>query len=179
MTIEAQNAFNSSQTESCQTHEGPLSQDRIATKVGDLADFTLYVRDDARTYKREFREHLYDAWHRLYEIPRGEKQRPWKFRQLTLIQVYKPLANSNGEVLCLLRVRRRTNGKPGTALHQFLSEEGVKVLRAHLDQLLAIASTSTNREEYEAQFEKLFGQQPPTKHKSQSRMACAKVFPIH
>ena len=37
---------------------------------------------------REFPEQLYEEWYRLYQIPRPEKNRPWKFKHLTVDQVY-------------------------------------------------------------------------------------------
>lgn len=44
---------------------------------------------------------------------------------------------------------------------QLLAEIGVKALRQHLGQLLAIAKLAKSRVEYECNFEKLFSDQLP------------------
>jgi hypothetical protein len=49
--------------------------------------------------------------------------------------------------------------RPVLALHEFLSEIGVKALRTHLGRLLGMAEVSTNRAQYEAFFQKVFSRQ--------------------
>lgn len=121
--------------------------------------FKFYVREAAREYEREFPEELYDEWYRLYELPRPDKNRPWKFKHLTEKQVYEPLARSNGKVLELTKEKRQTSGRKHNKLHQFLSEVGVKALRVHLGKLTGIASISKDAGEYERHFKKVFGHQ--------------------
>lgn len=130
-----------------------------ATKAQVVAAFRFYVREEAREYEREFPEELYDEWYRLYQLPRPEKNRPWKFKHLTDAQVYEPLARSRGKIYSLQKEKRDKSGKPHKKLHLFLSEIGVKALRVHLGKLTGIASVSADKEEYEKNFKKVFGQQ--------------------
>ena len=60
--------------------------------------FKFYVREEAREYEKEFPDQLYQEWYRLYQLPEPEKSRPWKFKHLTVEQVYWPLARSNGKI---------------------------------------------------------------------------------
>jgi hypothetical protein len=129
------------------------------TKEEVIAAFKTFVREEAREWEREFPEQLYEEWYRIYEIPRPERNRPWKFKHLTEAQVYKPLARSSGRVLDLTKKQRDESGDRNKRLHQFLSEVGVKALRSQLGQLLGIARLSSGKEEYEANFKKLFGEQ--------------------
>jgi len=130
-----------------------------ATKEEVIAAFKFYVREEARDYEREFSDQLYEEWYRLYQIPRPERNKPWKFMHLTLGQVYRPLAKSNGKILELTKAQRESKNARWKRLHQFLSDIGVKALRTHLGQLLGIAKISGSREEYERFFKKLFGEQ--------------------
>ena len=131
-----------------------------ATKEETIAAFKLYVRDEAREYEKEFPDQLYTEWYRLYEMPEvGKATKPWKFKHLTVDQVYHPLARSNGKVLALVRALKDKSGDRRKKLHQFLSEIGVKALRTHLGQLLGIAMVSEDRDQYERHFEKVFSQQ--------------------
>lgn len=130
-----------------------------ATREEIIAAFKFYVREEAREYEREFPEELYDEWYRLYELPRPEKNRPWKFKHLTEKQVYEPLARSNGKILSMTKEKRAESNKRSSKLHQFLSEIGVKALRVHLGKLTGIASISQDKHEYERHFNKVFGQQ--------------------
>lgn len=130
-----------------------------ATREEVVEAFKLYVREEARDYEREFPAQLYKEWYRLYELPKPEKNKPWKFKHLTVDQVYNPLARSNGKILELTRAQRARSAERHKKLHQFLSEIGVKVLRTHLGQLLGIAQISKNRGEYERFVEKVFGRQ--------------------
>jgi hypothetical protein len=132
-----------------------------ATKEEVIAAFKLYVREEARDYEKEFPDQLYEEWYRLYQIPKPERNKPWKFKHLTVDQVYHPLAKSSGKILELTRVQRESSNARWKKLHQFLSEIGVKALRTHLGQLLGIARVSNSKQDYEAYFEKLFGQQLP------------------
>jgi hypothetical protein len=130
-----------------------------ATKEEVIAAFKLYVREEARDYEREFPEQLYEEWYRLYQIPRPEKNRPWKFKHLTVDQVYRPLAKSSGKILRLTQEQRYNSKTRWKRLHQFLSEIGVKALRTQLGQLLGIARISKTKNEYERHFQTLFGEQ--------------------
>jgi hypothetical protein len=128
------------------------------TKQEVIEAFKFFVREEAREYEKEFPNQLYDEWYRLYELPRPEKNKPWKFKHLTVEQVYMPLARSNGKILQLTRAQRAKSDR-WAKLHQFLSEIGVKALRTHLGQLLGIAQVSDDQEAYERNFERVFGRQ--------------------
>lgn len=130
-----------------------------ATREEVVAAFKFYVREEAREYEKEFPDLLYQEWYRLYQLPRPEKNKPWKFKHLTVDQVYWPLARSNGKILQLTQVQRERSAERYKKLHQFLSEIGVKALRQQLGQLLGIARISSDREQYEGFVQKLFGQQ--------------------
>lgn len=121
--------------------------------------FKFFVREEAREYEKEFPDQLYDEWYRLYDLPKPEKNKPWKFKHLTLNHVYTPLARSNGKILGLARAQKTNSADRRSKLHQFLSEIGVKALRTHLGQLLGIAQVSADREMYERHVEKVFGSQ--------------------
>jgi hypothetical protein len=122
--------------------------------------FKFYVREEAREYEKEFPDQLYEEWYRLYELPKPARNKPWKFKHLTLAQVYHPLAKSNGRVLELTQAQRAESSERHKKLHQFLSDIGVKALRQQLGQLLGIARISKDRHEYEGFCNKLFGDQP-------------------
>lgn len=130
-----------------------------ATREEVVAAFKQFVREEAREYEKEFPDQLYEEWYRLYELPRPERNKPWKFMHLTVEQVYRPLAKSSGKIFELTKARRDSSQAPNKRLHQFLSEVGVKALRQQLGQLLGIARISKTREDYEGHFETLFGQQ--------------------
>src|SRR6185437_17005989 len=68
-----------------------------------IAAFKLYVQEEAKKYEQEFPNELYMQWHRLYDIPVPVRGKPWQFKQLTVRDVYYPLAKSNGKILQLLR----------------------------------------------------------------------------
>ena len=106
-----------------------------ATKEEVIAAFKFYVREEARDYEKEFPDQLYEEWYRLYQLPKPERNKPWKFMHLTVGQVYKPLARSNGKILELTQAQRQSTNARWKRLHQFLSEIGVKALRTHLGQL--------------------------------------------
>jgi hypothetical protein len=130
-----------------------------ATKQQVIAAFKFYVQEEAREYEKEFPDQLYEEWYRLYELPKPERNRPWKFMHLTVDQVYRPLAKSNGKILELTKTQRENSSARWKRLHQFLSEIGVKALRTQLGQLLGIARISRTKGEYERHFKTLFGGQ--------------------
>lgn len=129
------------------------------TKEEVIAAFKMFVRDEAREYEKEFPDQLYKEWYRLYQLPKPQRNKPWKFKNLTIQHVYTPLARSNGKVLELTRAQKSASGERHKKLHQFLSEIGVKALRTHLGQLLGIAQVSDNGSQYERHVEKIFGTQ--------------------
>lgn len=130
-----------------------------ATRAEIIAAFKFYVQEEARAYEREFPNELYEQWYRLYELTRPERNRPWKFRDLTIKHVYTPLARSNGKILELTRGKRTERDEPHKKLHQFLSEVGVKALRTHLGRLLGLAEASKTRSDYEDHVKRVFGVQ--------------------
>jgi P63C domain len=121
--------------------------------------FKAYVQEEAREWEKEFPDQLYKEWYRLYELPKPERNRPWKFKHLTVDQVYRPLAKSNGQIFKLTKAQRQNSNARYKKLHQFLSEIGVKALRTHLGELLGIARISNDKHQYEAFFDRLFGAQ--------------------
>jgi hypothetical protein len=131
-----------------------------ATLEETIAAFKFYVREEAREYEKEFPNQLYLEWYRLYDIPKPERNKPWKFKHLTVNHVYRPLARSNGKIYELTQGQRNAIGRKSNKLHQFLSEIGVKALRQHLGQLLGIARIARDQGEYERFVAQLFGEQP-------------------
>lgn len=131
-----------------------------ATREEVITAFKQFVQDEAREYEKEFPDQLYAEWYRIYRLPKPERNKPWKFKHLTVDQVYKPLAKSNGKILQLTQAQRAQSKERYKKLHQFLSEIGVKALRQQLGQLLAIARLSKTKEDYEGFFDRLFGEQP-------------------
>jgi hypothetical protein len=131
-----------------------------ATRQEVIEAFKFYVREEAREYEKEFPDQLYEEWYRLYELPKPDRNKPWKFKHLTVNQVYRPLARSSGKILQLTQETRRAKSQDRTRrLHQFLSEIGVKALRTHLGQVLGLARISKTKEEYEGHVNQLFGDQ--------------------
>ncbi|MDE2430247.1 MAG: hypothetical protein KGM99_16110 [Burkholderiales bacterium] len=129
------------------------------TKEEVIEAYKLYVREEAREYEREFVPELYEQWHRLYNLPKPVRGRPWEFKFLTIDHIYKPLARSNGKVFKLAKDSKNENGESNSKIHQFLSEVGVKALRTQVGKILGIASVSDTREEYEKFIrEKVYGQ---------------------
>jgi len=124
-----------------------------------IASFKLYVQEEAREYEKEFPDQLYAEWYRLYKLPKPQKNKPWKFKHLTVEHVYEPLAKSNGRVLQLTQAIRAASNERWKRLHQFLSEVGVKALRTQLGQTLGIAQVSDTAEQYEANIRRVFGGQ--------------------
>ena len=124
-----------------------------------IAAFKLYVREEAREYEKEFPDQLYAEWYRLYQLPKPTKNKPWKFKHLTMEHVYMPLARSNGKILELTQALRSASNERWKKLHQFLSDIGVKALRTQLGQTLGIAQVSDTKEQYEANIQRVFGDQ--------------------
>ncbi len=131
-----------------------------ATREEAIRAFKMYVREEAREYEREFPEQLYAQWYRLYGLPKPERNHPWKFKHLTINQVYFPLAKSNGKIHQLIVAQKAAFGDRRKKLHQFLADVGVKALRTHLGQLLGIAQISKDKYEYEKHVNNVFGDQP-------------------
>jgi hypothetical protein len=125
-----------------------------------IAAFKLYVQEEAREYEKEFPDQLYAEWYRLYKLPKPQKNKPWKFKHLTVEHVYEPLAKSNGKVYQLTQALRTASNERWKRLHQFLSEVGVKALRTQLGQTLGIAQVSDTVEQYEANIRRVFQGQP-------------------
>ncbi len=125
-----------------------------------IAAFKLYVQQEAREYEKEFPDQLYAEWYRLYRLPKPPKNKPWKFKHLTVEHVYEPLAKSSGKVYQLTQAMRAASNERWKRLHQFLSEIGVKALRTQLGQTLGIAQVSDTAEQYEANIKRVFGGQP-------------------
>lgn len=129
------------------------------TKAEAIAAYKFYVREEARDYEKEFPDELYAEWYRLYQLPKPERNKPWKFMHLTRNQVYAPLAKSNGKILELIKAQRSASDDRRAKLHQFLAGIGVKALRMHLGRLLGMAQISETEQEYERHVEKVFGVQ--------------------
>jgi hypothetical protein len=130
-----------------------------ATKAEAVRAFKLYVQEEARQWEKEFPDQLYEQWYRLYNLPKPARNKPWKFKHLTVDQVYTPLAQSSGKVYELTRALRDQSGERWKKLHQFLSEIGVKALRTHLGRLLGMAEVSKTKVEYEGHVARVFGKQ--------------------
>lgn len=130
-----------------------------ATIAEVIAAFKFYIREEARGYEKEFPDQLYAEWYRLYQLPKPERNKPFKFKYLTIDHVYHPLAKSGGRILSLARAQKAQGQDRSKRLHQFLSEIGVKALRLHLGQLLGLALASSDRAEYERHVERVFGEQ--------------------
>lgn len=131
-----------------------------ATKEQVIAAFKLYVSEEAREYEKEFPNELYAEWYRLYELTPPARNKPWKFKHLTVEHIYWPVARSSGKVLELTRAQRAKSGSKHKKLFQFLSEIGVKALRIQLGRVQGIAEISPDKATYERNIEKAFGEQP-------------------
>lgn len=127
------------------------------TRQEVIEAFKLYVREEAREYEKEFPDQLYAEWYRLYNLPKPERNKPFKFKHLTVEHVYHPVARSKGKIYELTQVTRAASSERWKKLHQFLSEIGVKALRTQLGQTLGIAQVSRTKEEYEANIRRVFG----------------------
>lgn len=120
--------------------------------------FKMFVQEEAKKYEQEFPNELYLAWHRLYQIPIPTRGKPWALMHLTRRHIYYPLAKSRGRILDLLRaLRDRDPNKK--KLFQFLNEVGTRAMRMHMGRILEMAESSATKLEYEAKFNKRFGDQ--------------------
>lgn len=131
------------------------------TRQEVIEAFKLYVREEARQYEKEFPDQLYAEWYRLYKLPKPQKNKPWKFKHLTIEHVYYPVARSNGKVYELIQAMRTASNERWKKLHQFFSDIGVKALRTQLGQTLGIAQVSDTAEQYEANIRRAFGGHQP------------------
>ena len=120
--------------------------------------FKAFVQEEARKYEQEFPNELYLAWHRLYRIPVPARGKPWQLMHLTRRHVYYPLAKSSGRILDLLRALRDRDPQK-KKLFQFLNEVGTRAMRMHMGRILEMAESSESEQEYEAKFNKRFGDQ--------------------
>ncbi|KYP93045.1 hypothetical protein WB67_15045 [bacteria symbiont BFo2 of Frankliniella occidentalis] len=126
-------------------------------EVQEVIDaFKAYVREDARQYEKEFPDELYEAWYRIYQLNKPDRGRPFLFKTLTIEQIYKPLAKSEGKILDLAKSNRDENGKPGEKIHQFLAEVGVKALKQQIGKVIAVATLFDDKDSYEAGLAKVF-----------------------
>ncbi|QNU44402.1 hypothetical protein IDH70_05055 [Mixta calida] len=126
-------------------------------EVQEVIDsFKAFVREEARQYEKEFPDELYEAWYRIYQLNKPERGRPFLFKKLTIDQIYKPLAKSEGKILDLAKTNKEENGKRGDKIHQFLAEVGVKALKQQIGKVIAVATLFEEREAYEAGLEKVF-----------------------
>ncbi len=130
-----------------------------ATREDQIAAFKFYIREEARDYAQEFPPQLYREWYRLYQLPQPERNKPWKFKHLTVNHVYWPLARSSGRIFTLMKAQKAASLERNKKMHQFLSEIGVKTLRTHLGQILGIAQISDDKVQYEKYINKVFGEQ--------------------
>lgn len=122
--------------------------------------FKLYVLEEAKKYEKEFPRGLYEAWHRLYQIPPIQgRGKPWQFLHLTVNHIYWPLANSNGKLLDLLRALRARGGDRKKKLFQFLNDVGARALRTQIGRVWEMADDSSTRAEYEQRITRRFGGQ--------------------
>lgn len=81
-----------------------------------ISAFKLYVQEEAKKYEPEFPNELYLHWHRLYGLPVPVRGKPWQFKYLTVNHIYYPLAQSNGNILALLRALKTQGGDRATKL---------------------------------------------------------------
>ena len=127
-------------------------------EVQEVIDaFKLYVREEARSWEKEFPDELYYEWYRLYELKKPEKGgHPGNFRWFTERHIYETLAKSEGKILDLAKENREENGKRGDKIHMFLSDVGVKALRRHIGKIIGMASMCETKEQYESALERVF-----------------------
>jgi hypothetical protein len=124
-----------------------------------ISAFRHYVQEEAKKYEKEFPPELYEAWYRLYKIAVPDRGKPWQFRHLTINHIYRPLANSQGKILELLRALKAKDSTRKSYLFQFLNVIGARALRMHMGRVLEMADTSTCQQEYEEKIITRFGLQ--------------------
>lgn len=74
---------------------------------------------------------------------------------MTIEQIYKPLAKSEGKILDLAKSSKDEFGKPEDKIHQFLSEVGVKALKQQIGKVLAVTTLFDEKDAYESALEKV------------------------
>lgn len=121
--------------------------------------FKAFVQEEAKKYEAEFPNELYEAWMKLYKIPKPVRGKPWKAMHLTRRHIYFPLAQSNGKVYELLKALKAKDGDQKTKLFQFLNDIGARALRMQLGRVLEMAQSSKTPAEYEARIVERFGGQ--------------------
>jgi hypothetical protein len=124
-----------------------------------ITAFKLYVQEEAKKYEPEFPNELYKEWYRLYDIPPLTRGKPWHFKYLTVNHIYRPLAESNGKVLELLRALKAKGGDQKAKLFQFLNKIGARALRIQLGRVLEMAESSPDKQAYERRIIERFGGQ--------------------
>jgi hypothetical protein len=77
----------------------------------EVLQHSSYMREEAREYEKEFPDQLYEQWYRLYKLPKPERNHPWKFKHLTVNQVYVPLARSKGKIHELVVAQKAASGE--------------------------------------------------------------------
>jgi hypothetical protein len=124
-----------------------------------IAAFKLYVLEEAKKYEPEFPNELYREWYRLYDIPPPTRGKPWHFKYLTVNHIYHPLAESNGQILTLLRALKAKGGDQKAKLFQFLNQIGARALRIQLGRVLEMAESSSDKQTYEDKIRRRFSKQ--------------------
>ena len=121
------------------------------------------VEEIARAYEKTFPVELYLEWAKIYNFPlKAGKNFNVKCRWLTIDNVYRPLARSNGKILEMLKDKKASDiHGSNKKLFQYLNEEvGTVELKKHLSSLLTIAKLAKgNRTKYENDFAEIFGGQ--------------------
>jgi hypothetical protein len=84
---------------------------------------------------------------------------PWHFKYLTVNHIYHPLAESNGQVLALLRALKAKGGDQKAKLFQFSNQIGARALRIQLGRVLEMAESSPDKEIYETKIVQRFSKQ--------------------
>ena len=121
--------------------------------------FKAFVQEEAKKYEAEFPKELYEAWMKLYSIPKPVRGKPWKAMHLTRRHIYFPLAQSNGKVYELLKALKAKGGDQKTKLFQFLNDIGARALRMQIGRVLEMAQSSKTPRDYEARIVERFGGQ--------------------
>lgn len=124
--------------------------------------FKRFVLESAREYAKEFPEQFFAAFYRLYGFKRPTKNHPACFAQIIRKYVYQEIAHSNGLILEMLEEKNPVvTSKYGTKykqykLFQFLEDQGMTQLRAHIWRVIGIADGSENISEFKDKFSRAF-----------------------
>lgn len=130
-----------------------------------------FVQQHTNTLVNEFKNHpeIHRIFYRLWNINEDEYKEkyannPSFFGRLTNKYVYFPLAQSHGAILEGLKqanpVIKSKSGKTYRMkrFYQYLTEEiGIPALREHFAQLRVIGALSKNKQEFDKNFKKAFG----------------------